>query len=183
MAVEAKFDEVLRVLSRKKVEFIVVGGIAAILQGSPLSTEDIDWVYLSSEKNLSLLATVLRELEARSAVQRRGVRGESSRSRDGHRDQGARRSAKGPSPTALLEATPHRDPTSGHWVVLSSRRALPPKTESAPPRWAGSIHPAVRHQARCGQAPATVRVLTGGSLVPTSFWPVTDRRLERLSGR
>ena len=64
MVAEARFDEVLRILSRNEVEFIVVGGVAAILQGSPLSTEDIDLVYLSSEKNLSRLATALKELEA-----------------------------------------------------------------------------------------------------------------------
>ncbi len=65
MAAEARFDEVLRILNRNEVEFIVVGGVAAILQGSPLSTEDIDLVYLSSEKNLGRLATALKELEAR----------------------------------------------------------------------------------------------------------------------
>lgn len=64
MVAEARFDEVLRILSRNEVEFIVVGGVAAILQGSPLSTEDIDLVYLSSEKNLGRLATALKELEA-----------------------------------------------------------------------------------------------------------------------
>lgn len=65
MAAEARFDEVLRVFSRNEVEFIVVGGIAAILQGSPLSTEDIDLVYRSSERNLHHLASALGELEAR----------------------------------------------------------------------------------------------------------------------
>lgn len=64
MVVEARFDEVLRILSRNDVEFIVVGGIAAILQGSPLSTEDIDVVYDSSEENLARLATALGDLEA-----------------------------------------------------------------------------------------------------------------------
>jgi len=45
MATELRFDEVLRVFVRNEVEFIVVGGIAAIPQGSPLTTEDIDIVY------------------------------------------------------------------------------------------------------------------------------------------
>ena len=35
---QARFDEALRVLTRHGVEFIVVGGIAAVLQGSPLTT-------------------------------------------------------------------------------------------------------------------------------------------------
>jgi hypothetical protein len=64
MAAELRFDQVLRVLIRNEVEFIVVGGIAAILQGSPLTTEDIDVVYLSSEQNLARLARALGELEA-----------------------------------------------------------------------------------------------------------------------
>jgi len=51
-------------LIRNEVEFIVVGGIAAILQGSPLTTEDVDVVYLSSEENILRLAKALGELEA-----------------------------------------------------------------------------------------------------------------------
>ncbi|HEV7785321.1 MAG TPA: hypothetical protein VGQ28_08295 [Thermoanaerobaculia bacterium] len=64
MATELRFDEVLRVFIRNEVEFIVVGGIAAILQGSPLTTEDVDVVYLSSETNNFRLAKALGELEA-----------------------------------------------------------------------------------------------------------------------
>ena len=64
MAAELRFDEVLRVLTRNDVEFIVVGGVAAILQGSPLSTEDVDIVYLSSEENHTRLANALEELKA-----------------------------------------------------------------------------------------------------------------------
>ena len=64
MPAELRFDEVLRVLTRNEVEFIVVGGIAAILQGSPLTTEDVDVVYLTSEENILHLAKALGELEA-----------------------------------------------------------------------------------------------------------------------
>jgi len=64
MATELRFDEVLRVLTRNEVEFIVVGGVAAILQGSPLTTEDVDVVYLSSEQNNTRLAKALGELRA-----------------------------------------------------------------------------------------------------------------------
>jgi len=64
MATELKFDEVLRILTRHEVKFIVVGGVAAILQGSPLTTEDVDVVYLSSEENNARLAKALEELEA-----------------------------------------------------------------------------------------------------------------------
>ncbi len=64
MATELRFDEVLRVLTRNEVKFIVVGGVAAILQGSPLTTEDVDVVYLPSEENNTRLAKALGELEA-----------------------------------------------------------------------------------------------------------------------
>jgi hypothetical protein len=64
MAAELRFDEVLRVLTRNEVEFIVVGGVAAILQGSPLTTEDVDIVYLDSEQNNIRLAKALGDLEA-----------------------------------------------------------------------------------------------------------------------
>ena len=64
MATELRFDEVLRVLTRNEVEFILVGGVAAILQGSPLTTEDVDVVYLVSEENNLRLVKALKELEA-----------------------------------------------------------------------------------------------------------------------
>lgn len=64
MPVEARFDEALAVLTRHEVEFIVVGGIAAILQGSPLTTEDVDVVYGITEANLLRLTTALVELDA-----------------------------------------------------------------------------------------------------------------------
>ncbi|NJL28626.1 MAG: hypothetical protein HC897_12420 [Thermoanaerobaculia bacterium] len=64
MATELRFDEVLRVLIRNEVEHILVGGVAAILQGSPLTTEDIDVVYLSTDENNARLAKALGELNA-----------------------------------------------------------------------------------------------------------------------
>jgi hypothetical protein len=64
MATELRFDEVLRVLSHNGVQFIVVGGVAAILQRTPLTTEDVDIVYLASEQNNICLAKALGELEA-----------------------------------------------------------------------------------------------------------------------
>lgn len=64
MTAEVRFDEILRVLSRNGVELIVVGGVAAILQGSPLATDDLDIVYLPSAENIARLATALAELEA-----------------------------------------------------------------------------------------------------------------------
>jgi hypothetical protein len=64
MTTELRFDEALRALTRNEVEFIVVGGVAAILQGSPLTTEDLDVVYLGSEENHRRLARALVEIGA-----------------------------------------------------------------------------------------------------------------------
>ena len=64
MPVEARFDEALELLARHGVEFIVVGGIAAILQGSPLTTQDLDVLYRTGQANLRRLAEVLDEMDA-----------------------------------------------------------------------------------------------------------------------
>ena len=64
MPAEARFEEALRVLARHEADFIVVGGIAAILQGSPLTTEDVDILYLPTDENCRRLAASLVELEA-----------------------------------------------------------------------------------------------------------------------
>ena len=39
------FLEILKVLSRHEAEFILVGGMAAILEGAPVSTFDLDTVF------------------------------------------------------------------------------------------------------------------------------------------
>jgi hypothetical protein len=62
--VQARFDEALRVLARHEVELVVVGGIAAILQGSPLTTDDLDLVYRVSDENCRRLHAALQELDA-----------------------------------------------------------------------------------------------------------------------
>lgn len=57
--------ELLEVLTRHGVRFVVIGGIAALAQGSPLPTEDVDITPERSDENLSRLAAALLELEAR----------------------------------------------------------------------------------------------------------------------
>ena len=59
-----RFDEALRILVAHGARFIVVGGVAAILQGSPLTTEDLDIVFLATEDNIQRLLGALRELDA-----------------------------------------------------------------------------------------------------------------------
>jgi predicted nucleotidyltransferase len=62
---ETRFDETLKLLTRHEVEFIVVGGVAAVLEGSPVLTFDLDIVYNTSESNSDRLAAALVEINAR----------------------------------------------------------------------------------------------------------------------
>ena len=53
------FEELLRLLRDGRVEFIVVGGVAAAAHGSARLTQDLDVVYARSEPNLLRLASLL----------------------------------------------------------------------------------------------------------------------------
>jgi hypothetical protein len=59
-----QYRELLRALVSERVEFIVVGGVAAVLEGVPVSTFDLDIVYSLRETNLDRLARALDDLEA-----------------------------------------------------------------------------------------------------------------------
>ncbi len=69
----ADFDPIpiLRTLQRHRVAFIVVGGIAAIAQGSPLPTYDLDVTPARDLENLDRVAAALDELEATLRVPHR----------------------------------------------------------------------------------------------------------------
>lgn len=56
---------ILDALDRHGVEYVLVGGLAARLHGSPLLTDDLDITPASDGENLGRLAKALRELEAR----------------------------------------------------------------------------------------------------------------------
>ncbi|NOY91624.1 MAG: hypothetical protein GXP55_10525 [Deltaproteobacteria bacterium] len=62
-----EFDPVLisATLERHGVRFIVIGGIAASIQGAGWPTEDLDIVVHPSRSNLECLATALNVLDAR----------------------------------------------------------------------------------------------------------------------
>jgi predicted nucleotidyltransferase len=62
---EYEFGEILRVLKQHDVRFIVIGAIAAIAQGYPLNTQDIDITPARDPANLERLANALAELGAR----------------------------------------------------------------------------------------------------------------------
>ena len=58
------FEAILKVLADHKVDLVVVGGIAAALQGAPITTFDLDIVHSREEANLDRLMAALRELDA-----------------------------------------------------------------------------------------------------------------------
>ncbi|MGH9379760.1 MAG: hypothetical protein ACRD2Z_03995 [Thermoanaerobaculia bacterium] len=60
-----RFLQLLQALDRHAVDFVVVGGVAAILEGAPITTLDLDFVYRVEAGNLERLAATLAELEAR----------------------------------------------------------------------------------------------------------------------
>lgn len=66
----ADFDPVpiLEVLRRHGVRFIVIGAVAAIAQGYPLPTEDLDVTPARDPDNLERIAAALRELGAELRV-------------------------------------------------------------------------------------------------------------------
>jgi hypothetical protein len=63
---EPRFDPLgaLRTLSEHDVRFVLIGGFAAALRGSPMITGDIDICYARDDENLHALADALRKLGA-----------------------------------------------------------------------------------------------------------------------
>jgi hypothetical protein len=59
------FKEALLTLAQHDVAFIVVGGVAAVLSGAPISTFDLDIVQERSAENISRLLVALNHLDAR----------------------------------------------------------------------------------------------------------------------
>jgi len=69
---ETDFDpsRLIAVLARHGVRFIVIGAVAAIAQGSPLPTEDLDITPEREPENLERLAAALQELGAKLRIPR-----------------------------------------------------------------------------------------------------------------
>jgi hypothetical protein len=63
---EVRFSSwsMLRVLVEHEVEFIIVGGVCAVLQGAPVTTFDLDIVHRRSPENLTRLLEALQEMDA-----------------------------------------------------------------------------------------------------------------------
>ena len=55
----------LATLATSRVELIVVGGLAAVAQGAPITTHDLDVVHRRTPENIERLLQVLATLDAR----------------------------------------------------------------------------------------------------------------------
>ncbi|MGB5547491.1 MAG: hypothetical protein WBM74_13035 [Polyangiales bacterium] len=55
----ADVGELLRHLTKARVEFIIVGGAAAVLHGAPITTEDLDIVHRRTGDNVARLKAAL----------------------------------------------------------------------------------------------------------------------------
>lgn len=64
----ASLGEVLEGLLEEEVDFILVGGLAAVIQGAPVTTMDVDIVHSQSPQNIARLLAFLKSVDA---VQRR----------------------------------------------------------------------------------------------------------------
>jgi len=58
-------EEILRRLVERGVDFVVIGGIASVLQGSARNTFDLDICFATDDANLVALGDVLTALSAR----------------------------------------------------------------------------------------------------------------------
>ena len=56
---EGDAEKLLKAFHREKVEFVLIGGLAAVLQGSAYVTADLDLCYSRQRKNLEKLARAL----------------------------------------------------------------------------------------------------------------------------
>jgi predicted nucleotidyltransferase len=56
------YARVIRSLDEHKVEFVIIGGMAAVSLGVPIATRDLDICYRRSKQNIVLLAKALEPL-------------------------------------------------------------------------------------------------------------------------
>jgi predicted nucleotidyltransferase len=61
---ELRLGSLLRRLTEAGVDFVVVGGVAVVLQAAPRFTKDLDICYATAPNNLERLGEVLIEIEA-----------------------------------------------------------------------------------------------------------------------
>lgn len=53
-------SEIIKALSLHQVEFVIIGGMAAVAHGVPVTTFDLDICYLRTLENIKKLVSALR---------------------------------------------------------------------------------------------------------------------------
>src|SRR5258708_33554884 len=66
---DSKLFATLRTLCQRDIQFIVVGGLAAVLNGAPIQTYDVDLVYSREQPNVDRLLNFLQEIDAIFRIQ------------------------------------------------------------------------------------------------------------------
>ena len=57
-------EAVIRLLGRREVRWVLIGGLAAITHGAPIVTQDVDICYARDDENLNRLSDALTEVHA-----------------------------------------------------------------------------------------------------------------------
>jgi len=66
---ERKLIATLRSLCQRDIQFVLVGGLAAVLNGAPIHTYDVDVVYSREPANIEGLLNFLQEIDAVFRIQ------------------------------------------------------------------------------------------------------------------
>jgi len=64
----------LRELSRREIEYVVVGGMAGVLHGAPVVTADVDIVHKRTDENVEKLLALLSDVGATFRTDSRGLK-------------------------------------------------------------------------------------------------------------
>lgn len=66
--------ELLGVLVRHEVEFVVVGGVAAVINGAPITTSDLGILHRRTPENVRRLVAAVTEIDATFRTDSRKIR-------------------------------------------------------------------------------------------------------------
>ena len=66
---EGRYRATIRALVEGQVEFVLVGGLAAVINGAPVNTFDVDVVHSRDSGNIARLLAVLASLDAIYRIQ------------------------------------------------------------------------------------------------------------------
>ena len=59
-----RYREILETLNRFEVDYVVVGGVCAVIHGAPINTFDVDVLYRNNAENLDRILAALESLNA-----------------------------------------------------------------------------------------------------------------------